>query len=370
MRTGNRYLALAFALFAVSVLVLGSPGSAATTGGGVLRGVNLGFNAKGTVDTPEQIALVDATFATVDSAVVEAWTIRITGGTRSQTDYPSSWSDAQINGWIALQQKYGFRFVYVVNGNDTPASQAAFIQKWINAGADFAFIEMMNEYYLNKFRIGDTTFDEVTRRVTATDYVDEILPAFLPVLKPLGLPFFVILAPAKSGAAVEWNGTVINALNTRFAQERFGVTIHLYVPKGTSIDYQQIDQLRTVLPANTPIAVTEAGAQNYVDADEFAAASQAHLLAIAERLKPGDYLMEQILYKGIETGLEGSIDPNGITAKGRAVLDLYSAPRIDPRSPASAMFNTTPYVRVPAVPAVPGEGTIPGSSRQAATQAR
>jgi hypothetical protein len=297
----------------------------------VPRGVNLGFNAKGTVDTDQQIKFVDATFSSVAPTIVKSWTIRITGGTRSQTDYPKDWSDKQIGDWIALQQKYGFKFVYVVNGNDAPANQAAFVSKWIGMGAKFVFIEMMNEYYLQKYRVGDTSFSEVSRQVTAKQYVEEILPAFLPAFEPFRLPLFVILAPAKSGKsgenAAKWNDTVIQAMKTRFTKQRFGVTVHLYVQKGTALDYSQISRLRATLPARTPIAITEAGVQEYDTMSEFAAATKTHLRAISRQLKPGDYLLEQILYKGTEDGFEGSIDPNGLTPKGQAVLDLYAEPR-------------------------------------------
>jgi hypothetical protein len=319
----------AIGVFAVAATVVLFPGvqAAADTNSRIAKGVNLGFNAKGTVDTEQQIALVDTAFASIASATVKSWTIRVTGGTRSQTDFPSDWSDAQIGGWIKLQQKYGFSFVYVVNGNDTPASQAAFISKWITMGAKFTFIEMMNEYYLSKYRTGDTSIKEVSRQVTAKQYVEEILPAFLPALRPLRLPFFVILAPTKPGKSTEWNDTVLKALKTQFASQRFGVTVHLYAPKGKALDYAQISRLRKQLPPRTAIAVTEAGVQDYEDVNEFAAASRAHLLAITAELKPGDYLLEQILYKGVETEFEGSIDPNGLTPKGKAVLDLYTAPR-------------------------------------------
>jgi hypothetical protein len=303
---------------------------------GIPPGVLLGFNAKGTVDTPTQLRVVEAAFQNVHPSHVRSWTIRITGGTRSQTDFPATWSDAQIEAWITLQRKYGFSFVYVVNGNDTPESQANFIAKWIRLGAKFTFIEMMNEYYLQKFRTGDTSYEEVTRSVSPQQYVSEILPAYLPVLERLKLPFFVIMAPRRQvGGATNdlqvWNDTVARALSTTLAKWRLGVTVHLYQRNGQPFDYKQVGDLRMMLPKGTPIAVTEAGATGYETAEEAARATHDHLLAITHQLLPGDYLMEQILYKVNQDGFEGSLTPTGVSLKGKAVFELYTTPRLSGR---------------------------------------
>jgi hypothetical protein len=292
------------------------------------KGVNVGFNAKGTVDTATQLKVVDQTFAKFPREIVKNWTIRITGGTRSQSDYPRDWSDTTIKSWADLQKKYGFQYVYVVNGNDTPKSQYANILRWQKFGAKFAFIEMMNEYYLPKFKRGDTSVDEVTRAITPQSYVNEILPTFFKEIEKLRLPMFVILAPMKGETRqaeyyAEWNKTVVNSLKTKFASKKLGVTIHLYQRSGETFDYSQIGKIRQTLPANTPIAITEAGATDYKSDEEKAAATRKHFTSILKELKPGDYLLEQILYKGTTDGWEGSLIPSGMTEKGKAVFDLY-----------------------------------------------
>jgi hypothetical protein len=292
------------------------------------KGVNVGFNAKGTVDTTTQLKVVDQTFAKFPRETVKNWTIRITGGTRSQSDYPRDWSDATVKNWADLQKKYGFQYVYVVNGNDTPKSQYANILRWQKFGAKFAFIEMMNEYYLPKFKRGDTSVDEVTRAITPQSYVNEILPAFFKEIEKLRLPMFVILAPMKGETRqaeyyAEWNKTVVSALKTKFASKKLGVTIHLYQRSGETFDYSQIGKIRQTLPANTPIAITEAGATDYKSDPEKATATRQHFTAILKELKAGDYLLEQILYKGTIEGWEGSLIPSGMTEKGKAVFDLY-----------------------------------------------
>jgi hypothetical protein len=306
--------------------------SSSSAKGRMPKGVIAGFNAKGTIDSETQIAAVDSVFATLPPATVSKWVIRITGGTRSQSDYPSSWSDAQLDGWIALQKKYGFRYAYVVNGNDTPENQSAFITKWRDRGAQFAFVEMMNEYYLARYRNGDTSFDEVTKVVTAESYVNEILPTYLPVIEKLGLPIFVILAPNKqegsSANLAAWNDTVITALNGPLSNRRLGATIHVYKKPNQTLDYSQIAKVRARLPKGTTIALTEVGVTDAPTAQTQAIETRKHLVALSSQLKPGDYIFDQILYKDEKNGgFEGSISRSGVTIKGKAVIDLYIAPR-------------------------------------------
>jgi hypothetical protein len=311
-------------LAAAANVVPKAPAHAAASSKKIAPGVNLGFNAKGTVDTTTQLAQVRAIFATLDPKVVRSWTIRVTGGTRSQTDFPAMWSDEQIAGWVELQRTYGFGYAFVVNGNDTPENQAAFIQRWTAAGARIVFVELMNEYYLARYRNGDRSFDEVTRSVSPQEYVDEILPAWLPVLKPLGLPMYIIAAPDKeSPNNTKWNATVAKALKTSLAGQRLGVTVHLYARNGQKFDYGQIGRLRAQLPPGTKIAVTEAGV---LDAKS-AADVRAHLLAIALQLRTGETLLEQILYKPDASSFEGSITDQGLSVKGAAVLELYTTRR-------------------------------------------
>jgi hypothetical protein len=218
-----------------------------------------------------------------------------------------------------------------VNGNDSPESQAAFIAKWRERGAQFEFIEMMNEYYLARYRTGDTSFDEVTKVVTAESYVNEILPAYLPVIEKAGLPIFVILAPSKqegsSANLASWNDTVISAINGPLASRRLGVTVHLYKKPNQTLDYTQIGKLRARLPKGTKIALTEVGVTESPNAERQAMETRTHLVALGAQLKPGDYLFDQILYKDDKNGFEGTIGPNGPTVKGKAVLDLYVAQR-------------------------------------------
>lgn len=146
----------------------------------------------------EQTAMTNALLGRItDAATRQRLVIRVTGGTISQTTYGRDWTAEMISQWVALQKKQGVRFVFVVNGNEAPADQAALIQRWLDAGAEFDFIEMMNEYYLPKFARGDRSHEAVTRAVTPESYVNEILPAYWRELDRFKLPYYVIFAPVR-----------------------------------------------------------------------------------------------------------------------------------------------------------------------------
>lgn len=291
--------------------------------------VGFGFNARGSLDTPRQVSYADAMLERLAPETRSALTIRVTGGTRSQTDLPGDWSDEQIRAWTGLQAKHGFDLVYVVNGNDTPSSQRANIQRWLDAGGRFSFIEMMNEYYLPKFRRGDTSFPEVTRAVSAGDYVHDILPTFVPAVADLGLPVYLIFAPTGGADAAyrdRWNETVAAALAGGFGGVRLGATVHLYAREGAAFDYDQLDRLRALLPAGTPIAVTEAGVldRSVTTPAALGAATVEHYRRIALHLRPGDLLLDQVLYGNTPLA---TLRPGhgGVTPKGKAVLAYLAA---------------------------------------------
>lgn len=296
--------------------------------------VRYGFNAKGSLNTIEQTTYVAAMLSGLTPALRQQLHIRVSGGTLSQKEtFGSPWTDAMMDAWIQVQEDSGVGFVYVVNGNDSPANQLAFIQRWIARGAHFSFVEMMNEYYLPKFANYDAMTmhpDEATRQVTPVDYVEEILPAYLAVLGPLDLPFFVICAPAGNPRLDAWNEVVVGALEAHPGWNA-GVTLHLYDDGSGSFDYDQITRLRDSLPSGTRIAVTEAGLidESITDYEEAGRRTVAHYDEIASRLEPGDYLFDQILYSNYAADTTATLHPSagGITAKGRAVLDwLATAP--------------------------------------------
>ncbi len=300
---------------------------------GSLPKIQLGTNAKATLKIDEQIAMADKYFANYGKDLMDNFHIRIPGGTRSQREVSKDWSDDKIKMWVDVQKKYGFKFVFVVNGNDSPENQKAFIQRWMNMGAKFSFIEMMNEYYLPKFAQGKLDKAEVTRKVTAEDYAGEILEAYLPVIKELGLTIFVHVAPKRTGKQgqqyAHFNQVVTKAVREKYKSYNLGVAVHLY-EKAEPFDYGQIAELRAQLPAGTTIAITEAGNLNETllranKANEVVAPHiYAHYRKLAAQLKPGDYLFDHTLYNNYKNEGEASLHPNfkGITPKGEAVLKM------------------------------------------------
>ena len=60
--------------------------------------------------------------------------LRPLGSVNSQKTYSKNWTDKQLLNWAKLQQKYGCKYIYTVNFNDTPSSQVKFYQRMKKAG--------------------------------------------------------------------------------------------------------------------------------------------------------------------------------------------------------------------------------------------
>lgn len=291
-----------------------------------------GFNAKGTLDVDYQTTYADTYFNQIPTALKNNLVVRVTGGTLSQTTFNNNWTDDNISKWVQLQQRHKLRFVYVVNGNDTPINQKQLLQRWINAGAHFDFIEMMNEYYLVKYALGDTTNEEVTRKVSAQDYIDIILPDFWTQLDGFNLPYYVILAPTATGNLQtyysDWNNTVIDAIQNKYKSRKLNATLHCYLRgAGTDFDYNQITNLKLRLPATAHLAITEAGViDDTINYQEAGNAAVAHYKKIITYLGKGDYLLDQILYNGSQNNNTANLSTvfNGVTPKGSLILTFIN----------------------------------------------
>lgn len=293
-----------------------------------------GFNAKGMMDVEQQTRYANSFFDQIPGSIKKNMVVRVTAGTQSQLAYAKDWTSDMINDWVGFQKKQGVRFIYVVNGNDTPANQAAMIQRWMDAGASFDFIEMMNEYYLPKYAKGDLSKEEVKEVVTPEKYVNTILPAFWKELDRFNLPYYVIFAPSKPGHAnadkisEHWNEVLSDALKNKYPDRQLNATIHLYL-RGSSdlnaFDYDQIDQVRKDMPAGRHIAITEAGVidpgQSLQQSGETAV---AHYKNIIKHLRQGDYLLDQILYNAGKNNNTTALSPqtNGETSKGKVILQF------------------------------------------------
>lgn len=292
-----------------------------------------GFNAKANLQMQVQIAYADALFDEIPSEAKENLTIRIPGGTLSQKVYSQDFSDDELKSWATLQEKHGFRMVFVVNGNDSPNNQKMFIQRWMDAGVRFDFLEMMNEYYLSKFAKGSTEKAEVSQKVTPQLYVNEILPMFFNELDGLGLPYFVICAPAKKGKSGErldaWNDVIVAALNDQFKNREMGIVLHLYKRSDASAyDYAQINRLRGRISYQPKVAITEMGIlDDNASWSEIAEPTKQHYTRIFSQLGSGDYLFDQVLFNTYGKDNIATLHPktNGLTPKGEKVVELIKA---------------------------------------------
>lgn len=291
-----------------------------------------GFNAKGTLDVDQQTLFANNYFSQISAGIKNNLAVRITGGTLSQNTFNNNWTNESIIKWVQLQQAHGLRFIFVVNGNDSPINQKNLIQRWINAGAKFDFIEMMNEYYLAKYALGDTSNEEVTEKVNPQKYVDTILPNFWNQLDAFNLPYYIILAPTSSGNLQTyynaWNDTIINTIQHKYASRKLNATLHCYQRgAGSAFDYDQISNLKTRLPANSHLAITEAGIiDSTLNYQQAAIATIAHYKKIIARLSKGDYLLDQVLYNATQNNNTAILSPlfNGITPKGAIMLSFIN----------------------------------------------
>ncbi len=294
-----------------------------------------GFNAKGLMNTSQQTIYADQYFQQVTNRFKPNMVVRVTGGTSSQITFGNDWTNGAITDWVALQKKHGLRFIYVVNGNDSPANQSLLIQRWITAGAKFDFLEMMNEYYLTKFANGDTSFDEVTKRVTPEIYARDILPDFWAALDHFGLPYYIIFAPARPDQPVAqqkmdyWNQVMIDSVMKQFPQKNIHATLHLYHNGDgiTNFDYEQIDRIRIRLPSGRHIAITEAGIVNEnLSIQEVGTKAINHYKNILPHLQKGDYLLDQVLYNEGANNNTTNLSPvyQGISPKGELLLQFIN----------------------------------------------
>lgn len=292
-----------------------------------------GFNAKGSTNTAEQVALSDTFLNRLPADVKKNLAIRVTGGTLSQTTYPANWTDVMIQQWVSLQQKHLFRLIFVVNGNDAPQSQAALIQRWISKGAKFDFLEMMNETYLPKYLYGDTANNpEVTEAISPEKYADTILPNFWTHLDQFNLPYYVCLARNNATGNTQqqalmdhWNDVVINAIKGKFITKNVHATIHLYSNQNiASFDYNQVNVLRQRLPLGRHIAITEAGIiDDNLSSTDLGNSAVQHYRNILNQLNSGDYLFDQVLYAPEPNNNTSNLSSlYGITAKGNIILDF------------------------------------------------
>jgi hypothetical protein len=295
---------------------------------GKLPKIELGFNAKGALKPAEQARLFDELLDSQSAELKKHLHVRVTGGTVSQRVFPADWSNGDLKTWIDLQKKHGFGLVYVLNGNDTPQSQAAFITKWIDMGARFTFLEMMNEYYLSKYQKGDRSKPGVGKAVDCDLYTNDIIPSYAAALQDFELPIFLIFAPMKGKGKVDdynqdWNEGVAKFMKQGMEGFQFGAAVHLYTDGG-DFDYGQLDRLREMLPDGTPIAVSECGlAVRESDLDQVGKITASHYRQINAHLVEGDYLFDHVLYNNYSNDNSATLHPQfkGLTPKGRYVIE-------------------------------------------------
>lgn len=241
--------------------------------------------------------------------------LRVWGGSRGMATYPSLEAvpatvrsgsgrfsvvaDREIEELLRLQDKHGVSYIYLVNLNDSPESQRAFIARLLERGLDVVMLEMGNELYLEKYRLGRLSELGVARRITAEDYV-EILRTWVPVLREFGIPIYACAA-GYTGRATDlyrqhWNQLLREAWDGDPSLYD-GVTFHIYRGKSpteediTSEEFSFLTEF-----AHLPVAITESGYYFEAPSPERLEEAAAFWTKVLWSLKPGDLFGVHVLF--------------------------------------------------------------------------
>ena len=295
---------------------------------------SLGFNAKGTMETELQVEYADKMLAKLDPKVARSIVIRISGGTLSQKTYLKDWTNEKIKLWADLKVKYGLRYAFTINGNDTPENQLLILQNWKDHAVEFEFFEMMNEYWQNRYSKPDLTKPDVLFQVTPEMYIENMLPRFFATLDVLQVPYHLICAPANVNQYSDsWNDAIFKAINEKFkARTNMGITLHLYAKEqyedeevqSGNFDYEQIAKLRKRLPPGRSIAITESGVINSkLTYEELGQLESIHMKRLSQQLQKGDFVLNQVLFNNYPNDNTAVLHPstNGVTPKGVYILE-------------------------------------------------
>lgn len=297
---------------------------------------------------PERGVIVNTRPFNTPFHLIEPWIpgigyLRVWGGSRGMSTYPSleavppalrpvagRWSvvaDREIEELLRMQEKHGVSFVYLVNVNDTLASQWAFIARLVGQGLDLAMLELGNEVYLEKYRLGRVGELGVTRAITAEDYV-EILRTWVPPLREFGIPVYACAASytgrASDAYRRHWNALLREEWDDDPSLYD-GVTFHIYRGKSPHEEDVASGEFSFLAEfAHLPVAITESGyyfAAPTPEGLEQAAALWTHVLW---SLKPGDLFGVHVLFHPPthrDNRAYALYDENGLTPTGKRFAD-------------------------------------------------
>lgn len=293
--------------------------------------------------SPERGVIVNARPFNTPFHLLEPWIpgigyLRVWGGSRGMSTYPSPeavpsalrsasgrWSvvaDREIEELLRIQEKHGVAFIYLVNLNDALASQQAFITRLLEQGLDLAMLEMGNEVYLEKYRLGRVTELGVTRPITADDYV-ETLRMWVPQLREFGVPIYACAA-SYTGRATDayrwhWNALLRQAWDDDPSLYD-GVTFHIYRGKSSTEEDVASEEFSFLAEfAHFPVAITESGYYFDAPTPERLDQAAAFWTQVVRSLKPGDLFGVHVLFHPPahrDNRAYALYDENGLTPTG------------------------------------------------------
>lgn len=268
--------------------------------------------------SPERGVIVNTRPFNTAFQALEPWIsgigyLRVWGGSRGMATYPgleavpapvrstgrfSVVADREIEELLRLQERHGVSFIYLVNVNDSLESQRAFVARLLERGLDLVTLEMGNELYLEKYRLGRLSELGVARRITVEDYV-EILRTWVPVLREFGIPIYACAA-SYTGRATDlyrqhWN-QVLRAAWDADPTLYDGVTFHIYRGKSPEEDITSEEFSFLAEFAPLPVAITESGYYFAAPSPERLEEAAAFWTKVLWSLKPGDLFGVHVLF--------------------------------------------------------------------------
>jgi len=265
--------------------------------------------------------------------------LRPRGGSGSQKHDISMWTDSLCFLWGQLQSIYNFKAVFVINYNRPVAEEIDLFNKFQSFGLTHHAIEYGNEFYLNKFFLGDTlhasgTVTPVTAFMTVEKYqlmTDDFIAAF----ETFALPHLLIFAPAFKGTPaiqaryIDWNSKMSQFICSHIHSNLHG-TLHVYSPSH-DFSADTIGNIKNLLPQGRSLHVTEYGFKNddgsgneHLTPEQLAIEEAIHAQRILEQLSDEDVMYSHQLFNNylLPGALNAWINYNGITPKGFALLNL------------------------------------------------
>lgn len=181
-------------------------------------------------------------------------------------------TDAEINAYQAFIEGKNVETYFCLNINDALQNQLELMDRFKKAGIEFTHVEIGNETYLPKFRMGKEKGLGFVRKIDYTDYV-ALLDEWIPALRKYPFEILVVAASVSNDGSHgdiyrnEWNDAVLNYLDKNKGAAD-GIALHIYQGNvGSSRENLEEESLKSedysfADEFPLPLHITESGHRN------------------------------------------------------------------------------------------------------------